>query len=738
LRALAVVLVLLYHAQVPGISGGYVGVDVFFVLSGFLITGILLRERAATGRISLTNFYARRARRILPASALVLLVTVAVSAIVLPPLRMADIAQDAAAAGFYVSNIRFGIQATDYLQSQLPPSPLQHYWSLGVEEQFYVFWPAIVLLVTRGGAALGRRVGLAALLISGVSFAASLWLTSANGPWAFFSLPTRAWELGIGAMLAVAGTRLALVPVRVAVVMGWVGLSAIALSGVLLNPGTPFPGTAALLPTVGAGLVIAGGVRQSAFAAGRLLGMAAPRYIGRISYSLYLWHWPLIVIPTAAVGATLPLPARLGLMGLAFVLAAASQRWVEEPIRRGRVVGTRPIRNLAMAAGLSAVVAASSFGVAAVSAATLGSSSPNPVADTVALNQIIGRAEVVSNNGAALGDLPVAVDGPVPAAVDPPFSDVQKLPDPYADGCQVTDSVVDPRSCIYGDVHGVHVLVLFGDSHADNWWPPLELLARQSGWQLVTYLKSGCSPADLYQPRSGADRIYTECVAWRETALAQIASLHPDLVVVSGRTRTALVQSDNTPISDAEAAGVWQDGLTRTLQRLSTSADRVVMLGDTPNSQLWVPICLSGHRDSILACATPVTTAVSSSWRAATAAAASAAGVSFLDPTVWVCPSSPCPPVVANFVIFRDNQHMTAVFASALAGRLASALPELGAGGQVSAPPSRTLLWMPEAALVEERVGIPRRRGLARRKPERARLSRCRPEARSASTARSQ
>ncbi len=682
LRAVAVALVLLYHAQIPGVSGGYVGVDVFFVLSGFLITGILLRERSATGTISLANFYARRARRILPAAALVLVATVLVSAIVLPPLRMPDIARDAVAAGFSVSNIRSGVQATDYLQSQLPPSPLLHYWSLSVEEQFYVFWPAIVLLVARGRGALGRRVGLAALVISCVSLAVSIWLTFVNQPWAFFGLPTRAWELGIGAMLAVAGTRLALMPVRAAVVLGWAGLAAIALSGVLLNQNTPFPGTAALLPTLGAGLVIAAGFQPSGLGAGRLLGMAAPRFVGRISYSLYLWHWPLLIIPAAAAGVIPVLPIRLGLLGVAFVLAAVSQRCIEEPIRRGRMVGTRPIRNLAMAAGLMAVVAAASFGVAAASTANLASNAPNPTADTIALNKLLDRAEIASHRGASLVDLPATVDVSVPTALDPPLADVQELPQPYKDGCQVIDSGLDSPPCIYGVASGTHTVVLFGDSHADNWWTPLEQLARQGGWRLVTYVKSGCSPADLYQPRTGTDRVYTECLAWRESVLARIAALHPDLVLASGRTRTPLVQPDNTPIPDAEAVSVWQDGLTRTLRRLSTSARRVVMLGDTPNSQYWVPGCLSGNLHSILACATPVSYAVDSSWQTATAAAASAAGVSYVDPTVWVCSSSPCPPVVANFVIYRDSQHLTTTFASALAGRLGAELPELGTVGR--------------------------------------------------------
>src|SRR5919197_457357 len=215
LRAVAVILVLLFHGRVPGFGGGYVGVEVFCVLSGFLITGLILREQAATGRVSLPAFYARRARRLLPAAALALAVTLAASVAVLPPLQVVDVAQDAAASALYAANIHFALQATDYLQSELAPSPVLHYWSLGVEEQFYLFWPAIVLLVVRGSARFGGRVAITAIAISVASFLLAVWVTGFDEPWAFFSLPMRAWELGLGAILAVGVGRLAAIPGRV-------------------------------------------------------------------------------------------------------------------------------------------------------------------------------------------------------------------------------------------------------------------------------------------------------------------------------------------------------------------------------------------------------------------------------------------------------------------------------------------------------------------------------------------
>jgi peptidoglycan/LPS O-acetylase OafA/YrhL len=514
LRAVAVILVLLYHAQIPFFGAGYVGVDVFFVLSGFLITGILLRERESSGAISLPGFYARRARRILPAAALVLLVTVIAAALFMPPLTVPDTTRDAAAAALYFSNMRFALQATDYLASQQAASPILHYWSLGVEEQFYVFWPAIVLLVckVRAGGSIGRRIGITALVISAVSLAAAIWMTDANAPWAFFSLPTRAWELGIGAILSVSGAWLVRIPSRVAALAGWAGLAAVAASGVVLNDATPFPGTAALLPTLGAALVIVAGFAPGfVLAPARLLGTAIPRYIGRISYSLYLWHWPLLVIPAAAAGAPLPMRERVALVGVAFVLSALSQRFIEDPIRHGRFVGVRPSRNLAMAGALTLSVAIVSLGLgmAAASPSLAATPSSSYTTDQATVDSIVDTAIADTSGGTGAAGLPKTVDRPVPAGLRPSLAEARLQPPlPSVDGCQVQATGVDSPSCIYGDPFGSHTVVLFGDSHAEQWFPALQKLALQYRRRLVSFTKVSCSPAAILQWSGTLKRLY--------------------------------------------------------------------------------------------------------------------------------------------------------------------------------------------------------------------------------------
>ena len=669
LRAVAVVLVLLYHASVPGFAGGYIGVDVFFVLSGFLITGLLLREVRRTGRISLPTFYARRARRLLPAAALVLLVTIIAALFLMPALRVPDVAGDAASAALYVSNLRFAFQATDYLQADLAPSPILHFWSLSVEEQFYVFWPAIVLLVARVRGNFDRRIGIVAVSITVVSLALSIWLTHANEPWAFFSLPTRAWELGLGASLAISAARLRRIPELPAAIAAWVGLAMVAISGVILSTKTPFPGVAALLPTIGSALVIAGGFRQTALAPGRWLSMAVPRFLGRISYSLYLWHWPLLILPAVALDARLPWWARGALVLVAIGLAAITQRWVEDPIRHGRGIGTLPRRNLAMAGALSLVVATVSLGVGAQTTIALhGSGAISSLADDEAeLNEIL----------AAAPGRPATRGGPLPAGLRPALDDARKsVPLPYTDGCEADRAQTEVPACVYGDEQSPTTVVLLGDSHGLAWFPAVERLATDHAWRFVMLGKIGCHRADMALWDKTLNREYVECASWREAAFRRIAQERPTMVIVAGSRGFKAANADGSaPATGADRIDRWRAGMARTLARLTPIADHVVVIGDTPKSAFDLPSCVSAHQDNVLECATPFDRAVDTRWTELEREVADLGQADFVDPTSWVCPSSPCPAVIGKFLVFRDCQHMTGPFASALADWLGPALP---------------------------------------------------------------
>jgi len=731
LRAVAVGLVVLYHGGISALAGGFVGVDVFFVLSGFLITGLIVRELRETGALSLPAFYARRARRLLPAAAIVLVATVVASAVVMPPLRMPDVAGDAAAAAVYASNLRFAFQATDYLAAELDPSPLLHFWSLGVEEQFYLFWPALLALVAVG---LGRRRaasgsgpdGSAERRLDGsaerrlmwvvagtavASFALGVVLTDIAEPWAFFSLPARAWELALGALIALGVARLSRLPRAIGGPTVAAGLAMVVVAGLALNETIPFPGLAALLPTVGAALVIAGAVVDRGSLPARLLAVPPMRFLGRISYSLYLWHWPLFVLPAVALERELPVLVRLGLAGVAVLLAAATQRWVEEPLRHGRWVGTVPRRNLALAGAATLVVAALSLGVGRVALLQLpsvaasdgmalgdpGQLPPDPLEGTIAQADPTPRTPA-STDGVTTPEpepspatnptltLPPTPPGPVPTDLLPPLAAARdSLPPIYRDGCHLDQPSTVSGECVYGDAASDTTVVLFGDSHAASWFPTLERLATANRWRLVSLTKSACAVVDATVYNGSLGRAYTECDQWRMNALERIESERPDLVVVTNaRTHVLALPEGRTPA--LARPDVWDAALERTLRRLKAIAGDVALVADIPRAGVDPPVCLSSSPDDRLACATPAAIALEPSRTAADAAIADRLGLAFVDPTSWICPSDPCPVVIGRFLVYRDEQHLATPFATALARRMLDALESQVALGPVPRP----------------------------------------------------
>lgn len=679
LRAIAVLLVLAYHARIPGFTGGYIGVDVFYVVSGFLITGLIIRELQATGRVDLPAFYARRARRLLPAALVVIAVTAIASAIILPPLRVRDVAGDAAAAALYVSNIRFAAQATDYLQAELDPSPLLHFWSLGVEEQFYLFWPALLFVVARRRFE-ARRLGLVVTVVGILSFVLGVAWTSTDAPLAFFLLPARAWELAVGAGLALGVARLVHLPSALATAAVAIGVVLIGVGGVVFDTATPFPGTAAVLPVLGAALVIAGGLPQPLNPLSRLVAIAPMRWIGGISYSLYLWHWPLLVLPAAAAGTALPGPVRLALVGLTFVLAEASRRWIEDPIRHGRAARLRPSRSLALAGITSLLVAGVSVGTGVLAG-------PRPVAAAPVGDVTIDLPTARPTTSAGSSSVPATPTatstlaptppGPVPGDLVPSLATVRDdIPVIYADGCHAEWRETTPRECVYGDSAATTTIVLIGDSHAAHWFPTFQRLADEQDWRLISLTKSACPVADLPVYNTGLKREYVECDEWRAAVVDRISKEQPALVVISD-SRTGQFWVDGAPVAAREREDLWAAGLRRAIRAIEPFADHVVVIGDTPRPGTDVPVCVSDHLDDALACATPVSKAIGRE-RAATERAVSAeTGATFIDPAPWLCPTSPCPAVIGRILVYRDGHHMTTPFARALAPYLAPYLAPL-------------------------------------------------------------
>ena len=658
LRAVAVLLVVLYHCGMPLFGGGYVGVDVFFVISGFLITGLLHRELATTGTVSITRFYARRSLRLLPAATLVTVVTVAAAYRWLPPLRTPGIAADGFWTAIYGINYRLAAVGTDYLNADAAPSPLQHFWSLAVEEQFYLVWPPLLLgtalLATRARVRPARAIGLALATIVTASLAVSIWQTHANSQWAYFGLHSRAWELGIGALLALAP---GVLPRRAAAILSAAGLLAIVTAALVFTPETPFPGYAALLPVLGTAAVLAGGASSPT----PLLSTRPLRAIGRLSYSWYLWHWPALMIVPYALGRHPGVPGNLVIAIAALLLAMLTFALVENPARYLRALRRPPSR--AIVAGLLVtVLTASVFATTAHTRRTVSGGSPAPVLTAADLTPKRLSATLTASLATAA----------VPENLTPPL-DRAALDRPriYDEDCssRFADATIR-KPCTYGDTASATTIVLFGDSHAGQWFPALESLARQRHWKLVVVTKTACSAASVRIYQTTLKRPFDECVRWRESAWVYLASLRPAMIVLASAAGGGnLVPRSTTPDD------VWAAGWIRTVNSLAPAGARLYLIEDTPYQAGDTPECLSTHPDEPRACIVSAGDAFPrTARRLRVDAALRARGVTLVDPAPWFCTPSGCPVIVGNVLVYRDAGHITATYINLLAPLLGARL----------------------------------------------------------------
>jgi peptidoglycan/LPS O-acetylase OafA/YrhL len=671
LRAIAVVLVVLYHAGLKPFTGGYIGVDVFFVISGFLITTQLFNELLVHQTISVARFYARRATRLLPASTLVLLVTVVASWLWLPPTRFPSVCVDALTSTFYGINWRLAAQGVNYLNAGAAPSPLQHMWSLAVEEQFYLVWP--VLLLAASFAWRWRRttlsrgsVLLVLLVLTGGSFALCVRQTRSAVPWAYFGAHTRAWELGLGAIAAIAAPALARLPRMVAATATWLGLAAVVASAVLYTDATAFPGYTAALPVVGAALIVGAGCATPAGGVAVVLKYSPFQWLGKLSYSWYLWHWPILMIVPAALGRSANVGLNLGLAAGSLVIAAASFKFVENPVRARKGLKARPWRGISLGLSLSACAAAVALAGSQI-VATVGGGGQG--VDTRSL--VAGAADP----GQELASL-LAQSTQVAAAPDNLTPTLAKAandsPVVYSDGCHLDFTTTkNPSKCVFGDVTAKTTVVLFGDSHAAQWFPAMNQVALTKHWRLISYTKSACPAASVLVYQDALKRGYTECVQWRDKTLEAIKAMHPAMVVMTnnGTDDGGLV---NTP-GDADQA--WTDAWVASVNKVKEAGTRIVMLSDTPYPKSNVPDCVSSHLGDVSACTQTVSAAlVLAKRRQMIATAVAADGATVIDPTSWFCTATACPVIVGNLLVYKDESHMSTAYSAMLAPVLAARL----------------------------------------------------------------
>ncbi|MEJ5946605.1 acyltransferase family protein [Pseudokineococcus basanitobsidens] len=684
MRSVAVLLVVLYHAGVPGVSGGYVGVDVFFVLSGFLITGLLVSEVRRTGTVSLSRFYARRARRLLPMAVLVLVATAAAGALLLPPLDVPGLGSDVLAAGLYVANWHYAVGSTDYLGGGSDGSPVLHFWSLGVEEQFYVVWPLLLLLVVavtrrggRDGRALVPRIGLGLVVLGAVSLLLSWWLTPTTGSWAYFGLHTRAWELAAGAGAAIGLPLLRRLPRPVAAAAGWVGLVAVVGSALVYDDSTVFPGTAALVPVLGTVLLVAAGAPERARGTASLFSAPLLRYVGRVSYSWYLWHWPCLVLARLLTDGSPTAVQTAGAVVVSFLLAAGSHALVEEPVRRSPWLSASTPRSLRLGAALTALVTAVALALSPWQA--WGSRDGDAVDLAVLEGSVSGPEGSATWQGAPLmSALQAREDQSRPDACYVSYSETSPPPE---DVCRLVD----------GDGPAV---ALLGDSHSAHWLPAMEALARERGWSLVYYGKSACPTVDATVWQDQLERGYTECDTWRDGVLDRLAD-GPELdAVFVARSQTyaeKLLDGQGARLDRASSSPVWEEAARRTFPALEQVADRVVVVEDTPWAPFDVPACLSEvPAADWQTCDFDRTDRVDVDQALVDAekAADPEDRVQFLETTSFLCPDTreTCPVVAANGgVVYADSSHLTNSVSRSLRDLLGSAVDDLDDPGRLSA-----------------------------------------------------
>lgn len=673
LRAVAVGAVLLFHANFPFLRGGFVGVDVFFVISGFLITGILMREALATGRIRLGDFYAKRARRILPAATIVLIVTAALTVWFLPQIRWESIGIEIGGAAIYIVNWFFAAN-TDYLNAEVAASPIQHFWTLAVEEQFYIVWPLILIALlalmryrVKAGAAkrLGARqtaeqaearvlryARIGVLLILVPSFVWSVYYTAVSPAPAYFVTTTRLWELAIGAVLAVFATQLERIPDWLGYALGWAGLAAILVACVFYSGATAFPGSAALLPTLGAAAMIVGGMNGRATrGAGVLLCLRPMRWVGDISYSLYLWHWPLIVVGTYLLGGELRFRWGLAIVLVSVLFSWLSYRFVENPFRNWSKLKAS-IRSSLLAGGNLVLVSALVGTALFITPRAL-----EPSHDQVAEDTPLGAEalEVDPAAGDAVDEVP---DGFIPSALDAR----EDNPVVYDIDCHVESDESRTEGCSFGDEESDVDVVLVGDSHAANWAEPMVALAEEHDWHLRVFTKSACSFADVEMVGPGSAE-YPGCTDWNNAVLDELLESSPDLVVTTNSAIRTIW--DDGPLSQEESVAPFAEGLNRTWETLNDAGVPVVVIRDTPRMDIDVPECVSANQNRLTECAVPRSEAIDD--QPNPEQDEQLPDTEVIDMNEWICPDDRCSSVIGNVLVWRDGHHLTGTFARTLA-----------------------------------------------------------------------
>lgn len=666
LRAVAVLLVVVNHLWPERLPGGYVGVDVFFVISGYLISKHLLGELERTGRIRLGQFYARRIRRLLPAAMVVEVTALVASWILLPFSRWSAIAQETAASVLYVENWILAAKSVDYSVHNDAASTVQHYWSLSVEEQFYLFWPLLFMglftLATRNRLHRHKILGLGIVIISIATFLFCIYFTFTNKSQAYFVTPTRVWEFGAGALIAIGGERLF---ERISPLLGplprvlsgfaqWLGYAMIAGSALAYDENTFFPSTAAAVPVLGTLLVIVSGPSGPTWSPNSLLALRPVQFVGDVSYSLYLWHWPLIVLAPAVLSRVPGSLDRLGIFVLAIVLAHLSKKLIEDPGRTKLLNGANPPKVFAAMAAAAAIVCTLAGGLA------LGVGQAQK-AEAGKMASLAGQPCYGARSLDAANDCKDPFGAPQVANVgsgEAPWFDAPEC-------SQANDPIVVQNTKLLTDCNfsagaqAAPTVWLVGDSHAEQWKTAVYELARLHKWNLKESLLGGCPFVDVKRvafmgsPSTEPD-IQQRCLEWGRKITQRISDEKPDMVFTS--TFGAGEQIDDG--SGRKQADQYRDAVTGRFEDWTAAGTKVFVLRDTPLTlNQSGPECVALNQSNPMKCANSRADALVADPVADAAHAMDSPQVKVLDLSDQFCDDQHCYAVIGGLQVYFDTDH---------------------------------------------------------------------------------
>lgn len=615
LRGVAVTMVVLAHAGIPWTPGGFVGVDVFFVISGFLITALLRDELVATGRVSFQRFYARRVRRLLPAIAGMLLATMLLAIVLLPTVSWPSQAEGMGWAAVWLSNVYFAISDFDYFGPGVAGNLYLHTWSLGVEEQFYLLWPALLAVLWKMGGIRGLRLGVLFCVLAGFGLAV---LAIQQWPLkAYYMTPFRIWQLGIGGLLHFVPA-LSVVPVRIGALLRPVGLLVLLGCSLWLDPERlVYPGGWALIPTLAAALLL---IPANDKAVTWILDSRPARFLGGLSYSWYLWHWPALVLAFHVYGRSLMVGVLAAAVSL--LLAWASWRWVEIQRRPGKVGSER-------------------YWVL------------TGVAVSLLLFLVAGQWKL-------LGEQVQAAKPDVASASEFAISVPRLYQYPNCDEWFHASRVV-PCLMVKVEDPAAPTLVLLGDSVAAQWEPAFSAIAQRRGLNLVVLTKSSCAMVDRPFVYARINRRFVECEQWRDGVVQYLAGLEPAMIVVGSSAGYGGLSLDD-----------WYVGTRDFLSRIRSMTTEVVVLAPTPILPFHGPKC-NAEASSLLGsgCVAALSEIRSIGLLEALRSASSeVSGARVVDMAETICPGQKCAAIVGGMLTYRDEQHLNAAYAQELSPAL--------------------------------------------------------------------